>query len=170
MNYNLALLGLIEIVTAVTIGIFILALTFKILQFVGKKYYDIQQSNLAYSIYTASIMFSAGYMVSSVIQPLVSSFRLLDRQDDSYLLALKYLAQGGLFISIAYFAAILIGLISAFMYSRLTPIDEFKEIKENNVGIALVISSIIITLTLLTKSGVALLIESIIPYPQGPPL
>jgi len=84
-------------------------------------------------------------------------------------LVFKYIGQGLIYISIAYTAAILIGLISTALYAKLTPIDEFKEIKNNNLGVALIVSSIIITLTLMSKDGVALLIESIIPYPNLPP-
>ena len=70
-----------------------------------------------------------------------------------------------MYISIAYSVAIVIGLISSYIYSKLTVIDEFEEMRKDNIGVALIISSIIITLSLLTKSGVELLIESIIPYP-----
>jgi len=170
MNSDLIILGLIEIISALTIGIFILALTFKIVQWVGKKYYGIGDYNLAYSIFTATIMISVGLMASSVIQPLISSFRLLDLQHNNFMLALRFLGTGAIYITIAYGVAILIGLVSTFLYSKLTPINEFEEIRENNVGVALMISSIIVTLTLLTKSGVELLIEAIIPYPAGPPV
>ena len=170
MNYNIAILGLIEIVSAITIGIFILMLTYKIVQWIGRKYYKIQDYNLAYSIFTSAIIISVGIMISGIVEPLISSFRLLNKQVDSFILAFKYIGTGAIYIGIAYTATILIGLTSIFLYSKLTPIDEFKEIRENNVGVALIISSILITLTLLTKNGVILLIEAIIPYPQLPPV
>jgi len=170
MNSNIAILGLIEIFSAITIGIFILALTYKIVQWVGRKYYQIKEYNLSYSIYTAAIIISVGIMISGIIDPLISSFRLLNRQSDSFVLAFKYIGTGAIYIGIAYTATILIGLISSFMYSKITPINEFEEIRKNNVGVAVIVSSTIITLTLLTKSGVILLIEAIIPYPQLPPV
>ena len=169
MNYNIAILGIVQIISAVTIGVLILSLTYKILQWVGKKYYGIERENLAYSIFTASIMFSTGYMVSGVIQPLLSAFRLLDPTKSNWHLTFQYLYQGALYIAIAYVAAVIIGLLSTFLYSKITPIDEFEEIKQNNVGVAIIIGSIVITLTFLTKSGVELFIESIIPYPTLPP-
>ncbi|MFT6867944.1 MAG: uncharacterized membrane protein YjfL (UPF0719 family) [Cyclobacteriaceae bacterium] len=169
MNYNIALLALIEIFSAITIGIFILALTYKIVQFVGSKYYGIHQFNLAYSIFTASIIISVGLMVSGVVQPLISSFRLLNQGSDTFTLVYKFIGTGFMYITIAYVAAVLIGLISTFLYSKITPIDEFEEIRNNNVGVAIIVSAILITLTLLTKSGVMLLIEAIVPYPQLPP-
>ncbi len=170
MNYNIAILGLIEIFSAITIGIFILALTYKIVQWVGKKYYQIKDYNLSYSIFTAAIIIAVGIMISGIVEPLISSFRLLNRQSDSFTLAFKYIGTGAIYIAIAYTATVFIGLISTFLYSKLTPIDEFEEIRQNNVGVALIISSILITLTLLTKNGVVLLIEAIIPYPQLPPI
>lgn len=170
MNFNVAILGLVEIISAITIGVFILSLTYKILQYVGRKFYDIQEENLAYSIFTAAIIFSTGYMVSGVLQPLSSSFRLLDPETSgTFMLTLKFILQGATYIAIAYVAAMAIGLLSAILYSKLTPIDEFEEMKKNNLGVAIIVSSIVITLTLLTKSGVELLIESIIPYPTLPP-
>lgn len=169
MNYRIALLGLIEILSAVSIGIFILALTYLILKWVGRKYYDIQNGNMAFSIFTAAFMFSVGYMVSGVIQPLISSFRLMSTNSESFSLVINFIGQGAIYIAIAYTSAILIGLISTALYSRLTPIDEFDEIKDNNIGVALIVGSIIITLTLLSKDGVAMIIESIIPYPDLPP-
>lgn len=170
MNSNIAILGLIEIFSAITIGIFILALTYKIVQWVGRKYYQIENFNLSYSIFMASIIISVGIMISGIVQPLISSFRLLNKQTDSFTLTIKYLGTGAIYIAIAYTATILIGLISTFLYSKLTPIDEFEEIRNNNIGVALIISSILITLTLLTKNGVILLIEAIVPYPQLPPV
>ena len=169
MDYNLTLLALVEIISAVTIGIFILVITFKIMQWVGKKYYDIHDFNLSYSIFSASVILSVGIMISGIIQPLISSFRLLLGQDGNTWLMLKYIGIGGIYIGIAYSAAVIIGLLSTYIYSKLTPINEFKEIKNNNVGVALIISSILITLILLSKDGVILLIESLVPYPDIPP-
>ena len=170
MNPNIALLAIIEIISAITIGIFILALTYKLVQWVGRKYYKIQDYNLSYSIFVSAIIISVGIMISGIIQPLISSFRLINQRADSFSLALEYFIMGGVYIAIAYTATVLIGLISTFLYSKLTPIDEFEEIRKNNVGVSLIISSILITLTLLTKDGVMLLIEAIIPYPELPPI
>lgn len=169
MNIQVALLGIIEIVSAITIGVFILALTYKIVHWVGERFYGIDTfHNLAYSIFTASIMVSVGIMVSGVIPPLISSFRLMEKSDQLLLVGLKYFGVGAIYIAIAYTAAVLIGLLSTFLYSKLTPINEFEEIKQNNVGVALIIAAIALTLTMLTKSGVGLLIESIVPYPELP--
>lgn len=121
MNTNIALLALIEIISAITIGVFILALTYKIVQWVGRKYYKIQEYNLSYSIFTAAIILSVGIMISGIVQPLISSFRLLNQRANSFSLAFDYITTGAIYIAIAYTSTILIGLISTFLYSKLTP-------------------------------------------------
>ena len=170
MNNKIAILGIVEIISAISIGIFILSITYKLVTWFGKKYYDISEKTSAFSVFTASILFSVGYLVSGVIQPLISSFRLLNTQESAWLVAGKYLGMGAVYITIAFISALMIGLLSTYLYSRLTPIDEWKEIKENNWGVALIVSAIVITLTLMSKSGVILIIESLIPYPELPPI
>jgi uncharacterized membrane protein YjfL (UPF0719 family) len=170
MNYNIALLGLVEIISAISIGATILSITYKLVIWVGRKYYGIESHNLAFSIFMASMLFAVGYMVSGVIPPLLSSFRLLNTQDAVWLTTFKYLGIGALYITIAFTAAVLIGLLSTALYAKLTPIHEWEEIKNNNTGVAIIIGVIVITLTMMSKSGVALIIESLIPYPELPPI
>ena len=170
MNIKIAILAIIEIVASLSIGVMILFFTYKVLKYIGRKRYDIQNNNMAYSIFMASVLFSVGYMVSSVIQPIVSSFRILSNTTaDTGELIYTFLGYGALYVTIAFIAGIVVSIAGATFYSSLTPIDEFKEIKNNNVGVAIIVSAIIITLILMSKSGVTLFIESIIPYPELPP-
>jgi uncharacterized membrane protein YjfL (UPF0719 family) len=167
MNSKITLLAVIEILSAISIGVFILALTYQLLKFIGRKKFDIQTSNLATSIFVASVLFSVGYMVSSVIDPLTSLFRLLAAKDNSVgSLALSFVGTGAFYIAVAFIAGVIICFLSVILYTWITPLDEFAEIRNNNVGVALIVGTITITLALLTKDGVGLLIESFIPYPE----
>jgi uncharacterized membrane protein YjfL (UPF0719 family) len=166
MNNRLTLLAAIEILSALSMGIFILAATYQALKVIGRKKYGILHSNQAYGIFMAAVLFSVGYMMSSVIQPLISLFRIYASKEMSFWeLGFSFLIKGGEYIAIAYVMAVIICFIGVVIYTYLTPIDEFAEIKNNNLSVALVVCSIIITLSLLTHDGVALLIESFIPYP-----
>lgn len=171
MNTNIGLLALIQILSSLTTGIIILWLTFRILKAVGKRFLGIEaKTNLSFSIFTASILFSVGFSVSTVIQPVVSSFRLLSKTSDSLFdLTSSFILYGGIYVAIAYAASMIISCIGILIYTNMTPIDEFKEIKDNNVGVAILVGSIIITINLISRSGVALLIESLLPYPDLPP-
>lgn len=170
MNSNIFLLGIIQILSAVSMGLVILSTTYKILKWYGKKKFNIGHNNVAYSIFIASVLIGMGLMVSGTIAPIVSSFRLLSNSEESSTqLILSFLFRGGLYIFIAYSSGLAISLMGIVIYSKLTPIDEFVEMKNNNIGVAIISGAIIITLILLTKDGVALVIESLIPYPALPP-
>ena len=167
MNTKISLLGLIEILSALSIGIFIMAITYQALRYYGRKRYDIQPGNLAYSIFTAAVLFSIGYMVSGIIQPLISLFWLLaGKENDSVNLALLFIGHGAIYIALAFVAGIVICVSGIAIYTFLTPIDEFQELKNNNIGVALISGTIMIVLSMLTREGVSLLIESLIPYPE----
>lgn len=167
MNTRLSLLALIEILSGLSIGVVILVITYQLLKYIGKKRYDIHHNNLAYGIFMASILFSIGYMVSGVIEPLLSLFRLMAASKEStFDLVFSFLGVGAIYIATAYVAGAVVCWLGVVTYTNLTPIDEFAELKNNNVGVALVVGTIIIVLTLLTRDGVNLLLESQVPYPQ----
>jgi uncharacterized membrane protein YjfL (UPF0719 family) len=170
MNSKLTLLAFIEILSALSMGIVILAATYQFLKYWGKKKYEIHHNNQAYGIFMAAVLFSVGLTMSSVIQPLLSLFRIFASRDmGSFELAWKFFVYGGLYIAMGFIFAVIVCATGIFLYTFLTPIDEFKELKDNNIAVAIVVGSIIITLSILTNNGVTLLIESFIPYPQQYP-
>lgn len=167
MNSKITLLAIIEILSSISIGAFILALTYQLLKYIGRKRFGIEQSNLATSIFVASVLFSVGYMVSAVIDPLTSLFRLLAVKDTGVTsLLLSFIGTGAFYIAVAFVAGVIVCLLSVMLYTWITPLDEFTELKNNNIGVALIVGTITITLALLTRDGVSLLIESFIPYPE----
>ncbi len=167
MNFKLTLLAVIEILTALSLGVAIMASTYLMLKYIGKRRYDINQNNQAFGIFMASVLFSVGYMVSGVIQPLLSLFRILSTRDDSTLhLAVSFIGYGAIYILMAYLTALLICGLGIVIYNYITPIDEIAELKNNNIAVALVVGSILITFSMMAHDGVVLLIESFIPYPE----
>lgn len=170
MNQKIALLGLVEILSALSCSIVILVLTYKVLKFYGKKKLNIDHSNTAYNIVIAGVLFSVGFVLSGVIQPILNSYRILSSTDISDVkLIVDFLTYGGLYIVIAYLCSLLISILGVSLYINLTSVNELKELKENNIGVALVLVAIILTLSLMCKDGIILFIESFIPYPKLPP-
>jgi uncharacterized membrane protein YjfL (UPF0719 family) len=170
MNSKLTLLALIEILSSLSMGIVILAATYQFLKYWGKKKYDIHHNNQAYGIFMAAVLFAVGLTMSSVIQPLLSLFRIFAARDMGNLeLIWKFFLYGGICIAMGFVFAVIVCATGIFLYTFLTPIDEFKELKDNNIAVAIVVGSIIITLSILTNNGITLLIESFIPYPQQYP-
>lgn len=167
MNSKLTLLAIIEILSALSMGVAILAATYLLLNYIWKKRYGVNESNQAFGIVTASILFSVGYMVSSVVHPLLSLFRILSTKDnDTFALMISFIGYGAIYIALAFVVALIVCWLGMVIHNYITPIDEIQELKNNNLAVALVVGSIIITLSLMTYDGVELLIESFIPYPE----
>lgn len=170
MNSNIALLAIVQIISSLSTGLFILWITYRGFQVFGKRFLGMQaETNLSYSIFMASVLFSVGFAMSSVVQPLTSVFRLLaqDNEDAMWLVG-SFILHGGVYISIAFLTSIAVSISGVLIYVNLTPLNEFEEIRNNNIGVALVVSSIVIVLSLLSQSGIELLIESLLPYPKLP--
>src|SRR6185369_15398892 len=151
MNSKLTLLAIIEILSALSMGVAILAATYLLLKYIGKKRYDINEGNQAFGIFMASVLFSVGYLVSSVIRPLLSLFRILSTRDsDTFNLLISFIGYGAIYISLAYVVALTVCFLGTLIYNYITPIDEIQELKNNNLAVALVMGSIIVTLSLMT--------------------
>ncbi|MCB0484068.1 MAG: DUF350 domain-containing protein [Flavobacteriales bacterium] len=172
MNFNIALLAAIQIASSLTTGLAILWVTYRVMQFFGERYCGMRaENNVAFSIFMAGVLFSVGFSVSSVIQPLVSAFRLLSNQNEGlWYLVSSFILYGGFYVLMAYIASVSITVLGILIYINLTPLDEFEEIRKNNVGVALVLTSIIVVLNLMSRSGVGLMLESLVPYPDLPAL
>ena len=169
MNEKIALLGFVEIISSLSCGIVILFMTYKILKVYGQKRLGLDHSNLAYNVLIAGVLFSVGFIVSGVIQPILDSYRLLSSSEiGKSELIFSFLAYGGLYILIAYISSLIIVFLGMYIYSSMTSLSELKELKDNNIGVAIVLVAIIFTLSLITSNGVVLLVESFIPYPDLP--
>jgi uncharacterized membrane protein YjfL (UPF0719 family) len=57
--------------------------------------------------------------------------------------------------------------IKLFTYMT-TNIDEFKEIRKNNIAVAVLTATIVISISMLIKESLYLLLESFVPYPEIP--
>ncbi len=169
MNENIALLGFVEIISSLSCGIAILFITYRILRIFAKKRLQLEENNLAFNILTMGVLISVGIIVSGVIQPILDSFRLLSQTDiEKTELILQFLGYGGLYIMIAFVSALLVVFIGIYIYANMTSLSELEELKKNNIGVAIVLVAIILTLSLMTSNGIILIIESIIPYPELP--
>jgi uncharacterized membrane protein YjfL (UPF0719 family) len=47
-------------------------------------------------------------------------------------------------------------------------LNEFEEIKNNNIAVSLITAAIVITISLMVKSSLFLMLEAFVPYPDMP--
>lgn len=165
MNYQLFTLSIIEIFLSIFFTIFVIFISFKILKSIFFKGEDLRGDNMAFTIFTSGIIVSIGLILSSILPSITNIIRLASMQKET-IDFMTISGYSGLYLLIGFFVAVGINLVVFFLFSILTKgIDEFKEIKNNNISVAILVVSILLSITLIAKDSIALLISSLFPYP-----
>ena len=170
MNTQTFTLSLIEISISILFGVIILYLCYRFLDKLLKEKLKIKNDNISYSIFVSSILFSVAYLIEGIKSPILNSLILLiDNPEYEGIIILDGLKYSILFITIIVITILVVIFLSIFLFTIMTKdIDEFKEIKNNNIAIAIITATLIISISLLLKESVYLLLESFVPYPEIP--
>jgi|TARA_B110000259_G_scaffold168156_1_gene196996 hypothetical protein len=172
MNLELLYNGLIQMGISILVGIIILYTTYKLVDKYIQKKYEMGNDNIAYAILCSSILFSVGYLFNGLNKIITDSIELIENQinfnGSIFLEGLKY---SGVFIGISSLIIAIVIIISINLFILMTKeIDEFKEIKNNNIAVSIITSVIMISISLMIKDSLYLILDSIIPYPVIPNL
>ena len=170
MNETILLKGISELIISILIGVTLLYITYKIMDKFIRDKYKMGLDNTSYAIFSGSVLFSVGYMITGVKDPILNSLQLLESQagyDGTPLFDLiKYSA---LFIGIIVFLAALINLIAIFLFMIMTAkVDELSEMRRKNISVSIITAVIIISVSLMVKDSVYLILDAFVPYPQIP--
>ncbi len=169
---NLTFLALTELLISIIIGILLLYVTFSIINKFIRLRHNISYDNISFSIFISSIIFSVGYLIADIKQPILNTLRLLNENPEYtgniYVDGIKYSV---MFIIIIVSIIFLINYLSFYLFSVMTQtLDEFEEIKNNNVAVAIISGVIIITISVMLKDSLYFLLDTFVPYPETPNL
>lgn len=166
MQTKLLTLAFIEIALAIVISVLILFISFKILQRLFFKDISVREDNLAFSIFTSGIILSIGIILSEIIPSITNIVRLSLTAEHQISLG-KIIQYSGLYLFIGFVFAVLINVCVFVLFSGLTKgINEFKDIQQNNIATAIVVTATLLSITLIAKDSISLLISALIPYPE----
>jgi uncharacterized membrane protein YjfL (UPF0719 family) len=170
MNTEIFYYSIIEIVISLFFGVTLLYFTYRIINKFVKKKFDINSDNVSFSIFTSSILFSVAYLISGIKSPILNSLKMLGNnpsyEGSLFLDSFKY---SGLFLSIIIITIAVVIFIAIKLFTYMTTdINEFEEIKKNNIAVSILTATIIISISLLIKESLYLLLESFVPYPDIP--
>jgi hypothetical protein len=170
MNTSLFYYSIAEIGISIIIGLTLLFTTYKLIDRLVKKKFDISIDNISYSIFSSSILFSVAYLISGIKAPILNSLRMISENPEyegSFVIdGLKYTV---LFLVIIIIAIAFINFLSVKLFTIMTKnVNEFKEISKNNIAVSILTATIIISISLLVKESLYLLLESFVPYPDVP--
>ena len=106
--------------------------------------------------------------MADIKEPILNSLRLLKENPDYtgniYLDGTKYVI---LFILAIILCIYLINVLSFYLFSMMTKnLNEFKEIKKDNIAVAILSGVIIITISIMLKDSLYFLLDTFVPYPE----
>jgi len=166
INILILLSGLSTVILSLVLGVFVLFLGFSLFARLSQgidEEEELLKNNVAIAIVSGSLIFSLGYMMKSSINPLIQSFfNILFYSDEGISRALI----GFLIILLQFILILLISIGSLWLglkgFTWLTRnIDEFAEIRNNNIAVSILMASIIITLAIFLQEGIETLLQVI---------
>jgi hypothetical protein len=162
----------LELIIALLIGIMTVYLTKSILMnfYLKKtKEYD-PYKNLSFMIFLSGTIFSVAYITFGIMDPMTATYKVLeDSGEKGWDLILSCTQYSGFFLLIAYAFSALVVFISYYLFTFLTTnLDEYEEIKDNNVGVAILVVVLTIVTAMFTKEPFIVYLESFVPYPDLP--
>ena len=166
MNKQLFTLALFEILLSIVVTVIIIYVSYSILHRLFFKKSSLRGDNMAFIVFTSGIVLSIGMILSEILPSITNVVRLATTQMEA-VSAMTVLMYSGLYLFIGFVAAVVINASVFFLFSMLTQgINEFQAIKENNMAVAIMIAAALISITMIVKESIALLISSLVPYPE----
>tara|TARA_Y100000385_G_scaffold290046_1_gene361587 strand:- start:1751 stop:2272 length:522 start_codon:yes stop_codon:yes gene_type:complete len=170
MNTELFYYSIAEIGISIIIGVLLLFVTYKLIDRLVRRKYNIKLDNISFSIFSASILFSVAYLISGIKAPILNSLRMIsDNPEYDGSMVIDGFKYTFLFLLIVIITISLINFLSVKLFTIMTKnINEFEEISKNNIAVSILTATIIISISLLVKESLYLLLESFVPYPDVP--
>ena len=160
---------ILQVFIAFVIGIGALFTIFKILNSYMRKQLQIQDRNTAYAIFQAGIVISSAIILTDVIHPALNVINFLNQDGAATLQSIAYSAGYAiLFVLIGIFFTFLVIAGGIGTFFQLTKVNEWEEIKNNNIEMSLISVALILGLSIIVSQYIGFLCEALIPYPQIP--
>ena len=158
---------LIQTLMAFAMGISSLLLVYKILNgYLDKRYQMSENRNTAYGVLQTGIILATAIMLRTIVDSAINAFRLFSQSGFSLEDVLMVILYSMLFVLIGVVCTLFLIASATLLLFYVSKVDEWKEIKNNNVGVALISEDVVLGLSLVMGDYVGHLCESILPYPK----
>jgi uncharacterized membrane protein YjfL (UPF0719 family) len=171
MNGPLIIQGVIEIGISLITGLFVFFLSFKVFALLTREIdeiTEIKQKNIAVSLLATTFVFSIMFLVRSSIGPAMDTIgnQITAANATAGLVVQASVRMFIYFVFSAFFAFIILWLAIKFFMFLTADIDEMEEIKNNNLAIAIVIGTLIISMAILLQHPLSVLLDGLVPAPR----
>jgi len=170
MNTETFYYSLLEIGISIFLGVTILYLSYRIIDKLVRERLKISSNNVSFALFVSSILFSVAYLISGIKSPILNSIKLLlDNPQYEGSIVLDGIKYSLLFLIIIIITIALVILTSILIFTYMTnKIDEFDEIRKNNIAVGIITATLVISISIIIKESIYLLLESFVPYPEIP--
>ena len=170
MNFNLVIQGIIEIILAVLSGILIYFASLKAFALFTKgidEEKEFKENNVAVSILISSFVFGIMLLIKESIGPSMENLSYALSADKITAGAIGYSVLKILCIYLASAVISFIFLIIAIKFFMIltTKIDEIREIKKNNVAVAIMIGVLTVSIAMVTMAPLKTLLKCLVSAP-----
>ena len=161
------MLLLIQTLMAFAMGLASLLLVYKIMNaYLNRRYQLSESQNTAYGVFQTGVILATSVMLKTIVDPAINGFRLFGQAGFSGTDILMVILYAVLFVVIGVLFILALIASATLLLFLVSHVDEWKEIKNNNVGVALISAAVVMGLAHVMGDYVGTLCESILPYPD----
>ena len=157
---------ILQVLIAFVAGLSSLFLLYRILNNYMRRKFEIEEANTAFAIFQVGILLSGSLILSSVLSAAINAIQFLNQGGDfnaqNLMMSFTYVL---VFLVIGIIFTLVVIAASIFAFFQLTQINEWEQIKLNNIPTALISAALIIGMSLIIDDYIGHLCEALIPYP-----
>lgn len=171
MDWKSFIFASYEVVLAVIFSLFTVFITMKILRLLMFRNRDADENafaqNTAVAIFSGAIIVSVLVLVNSSISPSIDTLRTMVFSANS--VSMPMLGTSFLYFLMFFFLSIIISTLVIFLtlkvyISATIKLDEFAALREHNIGVAIVMSLVILGISLSIRPSLQRFISSLVNY------
>lgn len=157
---------ILQVLIAFVAGLSSLFLLYRILNNYMRRKFEIEEANTAFAIFQVGILLSGSLILSSVLSAAINAIQFLNQGGDfnaqNLMMSFTYVL---VFLVIGIIFTLVVIAASIFAFFQLTQINEWEQIKLNNIPTALISAALILGMSLIIDDYIGHLCEALIPYP-----
>jgi uncharacterized membrane protein YjfL (UPF0719 family) len=171
MSGQQILFGVLEFAVSILVAFVLTFATYKLLLKISRRFDEenqLKRKNGAVGVMMGGILVGQAIIVKQSLYPVMAVFQLYTTGSDKTTAAfLKMLALGAGYIVLSGILAVAAILLAFWLFDKMTPgLDQYQEIRDGNLAVAIFMALYVFALSLLLSSGVAALTRALVPFPQ----
>lgn len=171
MGIQQIIFGLLEFFVAILISFILIFGSYRLFLILTHRFDEerqLRKKNTSVGIILGSVLLGEAIVVKQAVYPVMAVIQIyVMGQEKGVANFLKMIGLGVGYVVLAGILAIVCILFSFWLFNKLTPrIDQYEEIKNNNLAVALFMSLFVIAICLLISQGVSGLTKALIPFPE----